>query len=827
MMLRASHKKGRPGARSGRNSPETSPEPGFFKVHWLVLAMAFAVLTASLIFLPRRESLLQEELDISVVAESEIRAAFFFETVDLQATAEARAAAGAEVPQYYRVDSDQVEHQLRLLRDRIGRVRAERSRVSESVRRALLESMSTQSTQEVVSRAVSLLCGELKQDPAWEEMPEAAVLALWLTPDLDTLPQRQFAPPATNQSEDTPRPVEALHPPEAQPMTFSFGDRLGELTLESLAYVLNQGVRAESEIGTQRIVILRETPAAESQSSQQMTLNDGPDPATAAQKGLSARLLEAGKRAARGVDEPTEWARLHDAALPMAASLVTDSIRFDRVHTAEARERAREAVAPVMKEIEAGEIIQDRGRRWTAQSRSDVKTYLSILEREEEPVQRIAGSVAARLILVGLVLYCLLQAAGLLKRSSDDGNPVREINLALLLMCAALVAGRAAFYFEPSGFMVPVAAIGILYAILVNVRMAAMVSALTALLVSAQYGFDWRVFFVSVTMSLAGVFSISKVRRRSDMATAAIKATLIGIVAVTAVILASDAIMSEAAARRLLLVLFNGIICLLVVPGVLSPLERLFGITTDIQLLEYSDLNNEVLSQLAIKAPATYAHCLMLGQLAEAAAEAIGANGLLARVCAYYHDIGKMRRSEYFSENQTGYNIHDELSPRLSARAIAAHVIQGAEMAREYRLPRPIIDGILEHHGTCRIGYFYQQALEQQKHGDVREEDFRYPGPKPQRPETAILMICDAVESGIRSIKNPNEERVREFVDKIVENRSADNQFDDCGLTFKQLDTITSVIAGRIVSSLHTRVAYPDTKPPPCENVVAMSGGAK
>jgi putative nucleotidyltransferase with HDIG domain len=155
----------------------------------------------------------------------------------------------------------------------------------------------------------------------------------------------------------------------------------------------------------------------------------------------------------------------------------------------------------------------------------------------------------------------------------------------------------------------------------------------------------------------------------------------------------------------------------------------------------------------------------------------------MARVCAYYHDIGKMRRSEYFCENQQGYNIHDELSPRLSARAIAAHVIQGAEMAREHHLPQPIIDGILEHHGTCLIGYFYQQAQKQQKHGDVKEDDFRYPGPKPQRPETAILMICDAVESGVRSIKNPNEERVREFVDKIIAARNADRQFDDCNLT--------------------------------------------
>jgi putative nucleotidyltransferase with HDIG domain len=217
----------------------------------------------------------------------------------------------------------------------------------------------------------------------------------------------------------------------------------------------------------------------------------------------------------------------------------------------------------------------------------------------------------------------------------------------------------------------------------------------------------------------------------------------------------------------------------------------------------------------------------VLGQLAEAAADAIGANGLMARVAAYYHDIGKMRRSEYFCENQQGTNIHDELSPRLSARAIAAHVIQGAEMAREHHLPQPIIDGILEHHGTCLIGYFYQQAQKQQKHGDVKEEDFRYPGPKPQRPETAILMICDAVESGVRSIKHPNEERVREFVDKIIAARSADRQFDDCNLTLKQLDTIAEVVTQRSMSNMHGRISYTEEKDNDTGNIVPMPGAAQ
>jgi len=187
--------------------------------------------------------------------------------------------------------------------------------------------------------------------------------------------------------------------------------------------------------------------------------------------------------------------------------------------------------------------------------------------------------------------------------------------------------------------------------------------------------------------------------------------------------------------------------------------------------------------------------------------------------------VGKLRRPEYFTENQAGVNIHDELPPRASARAIGAHVMQGVELAREYHLPKPIIDGILEHHGTGLIGFFYQQAVEQDKHDAVREEDFRYPGPKPQSQETAILMICDAVESGVRSIKHPNEERVREFVDKIVRSRFADRQFDECDLTLKELDTIKAVVTRRLVTSLHTRIAYPDEKPEKgVDNVISIPG---
>ena len=824
-----SQKKSRKRPYSARPPIEGPPiPPRTRRLQWAWILLAFLVLTAAITREPRRDENLGADID-QPISSREIQAQFDFSSVNLLATKEAQDAAMLRVPDYYRINELRVEAQLDLLRERVQWLEGHRPLVREKVLHALRESNSQQTTSDVVARAVTALASNLREEAPWEPMPETSVLALWLMPDLDSLPQRQFAPLQPGQQQDAAgRPVESLIPADPPAFEHTYGDVLAQLALESLDHVLSQGVRearVPQALANQRVTILRDKPASETaQTLQEILLSEVPSPEQAA-SALSARLRETARPAAQETAEPTEWAKLHDAALALTETLVADTIAYDRVFTAGARERAREAVEDVPKEILAGEIIQERNKRWTPQSRADVNAYIRILQNEERPGQRVLASALAHALFVALVLLCLNRSVHL-RGWCASSTACKHYNVALLIMVGMLVLGRIVLYFEPSGLLLPIAAAGILYAILVGVRMATMVSFLTAVLVSIQYGYDWRLLIVGCAMSLAGVFSIFRVRRRSDMTAAAIMATLVGLLTIAAISLATDSLFNDAALRRAMLIAFNGGICLLAVPGLLPPLERLFNITTDIQLLEYSDLNNELLSQLALKAPGTYAHSLMLGQLAEAAADAIGANGLLARVCAYYHDIGKMRRSEYFVENQTGPNIHDSISPRLSARAIAAHVIQGAEMAREYRLPKPIVDGILEHHGTCLIGYFYQQALENQKHGDVREKDFRYPGPKPQRPETAILMICDASESGVRSIKNPNEERVREFIEGIVSARAADSQFDECDLTLKQLHIITEIVSQRILGSLHARVSYTTRKKEEIEdNIIPLTGG--
>ncbi|HPZ65304.1 MAG TPA: HDIG domain-containing protein, partial [Bacillota bacterium] len=256
----------------------------------------------------------------------------------------------------------------------------------------------------------------------------------------------------------------------------------------------------------------------------------------------------------------------------------------------------------------------------------------------------------------------------------------------------------------------------------------------------------------------------------------------------------------------------NGIFSSVVAIGLLPYLESGFGITTAITLLELSDPNRPLLRQLLTKAPGTYYHSIMVGNLAEAAAEAVGADPLLTRVAAYYHDIGKMKRPYFFIENQlSGENPHDKITPNLSALIISAHVKDGVELGRKYRLPPVILDIISQHHGTSLISFFYQQALENnQKRDTVSMDQFRYEGPLPQTKEAAIIMLADAVEAGVRSMTKPTSNRIEGLIRKVIKEKLADGQMDECNLTLKDLDQIGDAFVYIMSGIYHSRIEYPE-----------------
>jgi hypothetical protein len=237
--------------------------------------------------------------------------------------------------------------------------------------------------------------------------------------------------------------------------------------------------------------------------------------------------------------------------------------------------------------------------------------------------------------------------------------------------------------------------------------------------------------------------------------------------------------------------------------------ERTFDVTTDITLLELSDMNHPLLQQLSVKAPGTFHHSIIVANIAVKAAEAIGANVLLTRVGSYFHDIGKMDKPEYFIENQKpGENKHDGLTPSMSHLILVNHVKEGLRLAEQYHLPKAVRQFIAEHHGTTLAYFFYQKALSLGE--KVTKDDFRYPGPKPQSRETAICLLADSLEAASRSLKNPTEKTIRDLITQIFEQKFADGQFDECDLTVKDIAKIKEALLPMLKSIYHVRVEYPD-----------------
>lgn len=762
----------------------------------------------------------ETKIDMSgPIAEQTIIAEIGFKSIDKAATHAAAEAAAAQVPDVFVVSRAAVNGALARLDQLVGRIQAQRPGVEAAVRNALAQNKE-QAPSTVVAQAVRAYAEKFAQeDDVLKQVSKPQVLAVWLTPKPDWI--SAMATPASSGAD--------ANVPEPPAFEFAFEPELTTLARQGLDYVLASGIRnpAEPRSGSspdpqRRIRILREEPIRDLRPEELTTLSQTLTMATAAEQ-LNVIVGRLASELDVGASGSVDRVGLQDAAVEIARLCLAPTLAFDAARTDSMREAARISVEPVMREFMRSEEIVRQGERWTEQNMHDVSTYLAELRRYDKDTANVIGTLIGHMVLVGLILIAFTRALpGLV---SDEAHLLRDLLLSLLIMCGSMAAARGVAYIDKTGLLAPLAAGAILLAILSNPRVAVGAAILNAVMLSAMYDYDWRLLVVSLAMAAGGALSIHRVRKRSDMGSAAVKATFAGVVIAAGIALAEDELFTEATVRSLALIAGNGIVCLFLVPGLLSQLERLFGIVTDIQLLEYSDLNNPILRRLAMEVPATYAHSLMLGQLAEAACDAIGANGLLARVCAYYHDIGKLKRPEYFAENQTGVNIHDGMSPRLSARAIASHVSEGAEMARELHLPKPIIDAIYEHHGTCLISFFYQQAVAQQKHGGISERDFRYGGPRPRSRETAVLMICDAVESAVRTLKNPNEERIREMIDRIISSRQADRQFDECDLTMRDLDTIAEVLTHRIGSSQHRRIVYPGQPgAQAAANVIPMAG---
>jgi cyclic-di-AMP phosphodiesterase PgpH len=272
--------------------------------------------------------------------------------------------------------------------------------------------------------------------------------------------------------------------------------------------------------------------------------------------------------------------------------------------------------------------------------------------------------------------------------------------------------------------------------------------------------------------------------------------------------------LSLASPERYFYLVINGIASAVIVLGVLPIFEYLFGKITNIELLELADFNNPILNRLMLEAPGTYHHSLIVGNLSEAACKAIGANSLLARIGAYYHDIGKLQKPEYFTENQDmKSNVHEALAPNMSKLVIMNHIKEGLVLAKKYHLNPRIVDFIEQHHGKSLVYFFYRRALEDAGvQAEITEEGFRYPGPKPSSKETAVVLLADSVEAATRTLKEPTAAHIEETVHKIINNKFIDGQLDECELTLKDLEIISTVFGHILGGIYHSRVNYPEAR---------------
>jgi len=367
-----------------------------------------------------------------------------------------------------------------------------------------------------------------------------------------------------------------------------------------------------------------------------------------------------------------------------------------------------------------------------------------------------------------------------------------------------------------SQYGVPVGAITILVTLLLHVRLAFLVGVVLSLFCGALYGFSFNAMFVAFFSSMAAMLASRHVRHRSDLVRAGFHVVWVSCLCIYGLGL-FHVWSTTLVLHRFCWVGINGALCVIVALALLPVLESFFSRVTPITLLEVGDFNRPLLRRLMMEAPGTYHHTLLVSALAEQAAEAIGANSLLCRVGMYYHDVGKLEHPDYFIENQTmrrspkdKAEFHDKLNPSISSLVIVSHVKDGVALARRYKVPEEVIRFIPEHHGTSLIKYFYMQALQQEDEEAPSVDAYRYPGPRPHSKETVIGMLADSVEAASRALEEPTYERLKGLVEKIVNSKYMDSQFEEAPITLQDLRKIIDSFSASLSAIYHVRIEYPE-----------------
>jgi putative nucleotidyltransferase with HDIG domain len=520
------------------------------------------------------------------------------------------------------------------------------------------------------------------------------------------------------------------------------------------------------------------------------------------------------------VTEKIENQAQRDILDKLLLSMIVDNMTFDKATTEARKKAAAEQVAPVMQSYPAGTILARAGEPATQQTvlllRQHAQKRLDNRDGLEQILEIIGNSV---LLLAGLIATIVILRVGNIKL-------IREVDKLLLLVILSLItlgSARLLTYFSMqytefapfSIYLVPHALAVLLAGILLGGSAAIGLGFWTSFATAVLFDQSFTVFALGILITITATSSARNVHRRSSLFRAGLWICLVKVL----IVLVSG-ILSRSAAfylvGQIVAAILSAIIATILTLLLIPLFEKIFKITTDITLLELSDMGHPLLQKMAMQAPGTYHHSLMVATLAQNAAEAIGANSLLVRVCAYYHDIGKMAKPEFFTENiQHKENPHDELSPHMSALVISSHVKEGLTLAKRHKLPQPILDAIEQHHGNGLISFFYHKAKNQVGDGSsnmadlINDSDFRYGGAPAVTPEMAILSLADASEAASRSIEKPTPQKISNLLDDIFAAKIRDGQMDYANLTMAEIKVVKQSFIFSLSNMLHGRIPYP------------------
>lgn len=502
------------------------------------------------------------------------------------------------------------------------------------------------------------------------------------------------------------------------------------------------------------------------------------------------------KRASVFIKELSVTEELKEIIKEILNNAIISNITLDLEATIRSKQEKISMVEPIKITIKKGQIVLRQGDIVTRRQ-TEILTAFGFYQ-ESFNLKGILGTSLLILLLILLIIVSLAQQHP--KIFFNDKNLVL---LSLIIVAASAVTKISVSF---SGYLTPIAIASILITVLLDWRLAMLVASILSLQVGIFTG-ELNTVIVAFAGSMVGIFTSTKINQRWDMVIAGILISIVNILLVISFALFESKDFNTIA-YNLLLSGIGGIGSGILALGLLPVFEHLFSITTHIKLLELSNPNEPLLQKLLMEAQGTYQHSITVATLAQNAARIIEADSLLARVGAYYHDIGKIRRPYFFVENQISYeNPHDKISPTLSTLIIISHVKDGVDLARNYRLPEVIINFIKESHGTNLVSYFYHQA---QSQGEFDKKDFRYQGPKPQSRETAIVMMADAVEATSRTLTAPSPTKIENMVKQIIKDILDDGQLDESELSLKDINNISTTFIHDLTGMYHHRIEYPE-----------------